>query len=46
MLGVLAVQRGRLDAAMELIRRAIRFKPDFADAHFYTGHRLTKQGTT
>ena len=46
LLGVLAVQAGRLDAAVELIRRAIRLKPDLAGAHVNLGNVLKEHGET
>ena len=43
LLGMLAAQAGRLDAAVELIRRAVRSKPDYAEAHSNLGNVL-RQG--
>ena len=44
MLGVLSGQAGQLDAAVELIRRAIRIKPDSAIAQNNLGTALAKCG--
>jgi protein O-GlcNAc transferase len=44
MLGVLSGQMGQLDTAVELIRRAIRIKPESALAQNNLGTTLAKQG--
>jgi protein O-GlcNAc transferase len=44
LLGVLSAQLGRLDAALEFIRRAILIKPNCADAHYNLAEVLTLNG--
>jgi protein O-GlcNAc transferase len=44
LLGVVAGQTRRLDLSVELIRRAIAVRPDFADAHHNLGNALRHQG--
>jgi protein O-GlcNAc transferase len=44
LLGALASQVGKSDAALELIRRAIAVQPDFALAHFNLGVALCARG--
>ncbi len=46
LLGALAVQAGRVEAGMELMRRAIRLKPDYAEAHNNLGIVLQNAGQT
>jgi Flp pilus assembly protein TadD len=43
-LGVAALQQGRLDAAVDLIQRAIAMSPDYAEAYGNLGNILTAQG--
>jgi protein O-GlcNAc transferase len=44
LLGVLAVQMGEFDGAVELIRRAIRLVPDSAEMHFNLGNAFQNMG--
>jgi len=44
MLGSLLAQEGKLDEAMEHYRTALRYKPNFPEAHFYIGNALDEQG--
>jgi predicted O-linked N-acetylglucosamine transferase (SPINDLY family) len=46
LLGVLALNAGKWDAAVELIQQAIRIKPDFAEAHYNLGIALKGKGRT
>ncbi len=45
MLATLALQRGDIDGAIDLLRRATISRPDFADAHKNLGALLAKKGT-
>lgn len=40
LLGVIARQAGRLDAAIDLLRRATQVAPDYADAYYNLGNAL------
>jgi tetratricopeptide (TPR) repeat protein len=42
--GVVFLQMGKIDLAVELISKAIASKPDYADAHANLGNALRKQG--
>jgi protein O-GlcNAc transferase len=44
LLGVVAGQIGRTDAALALLRRAIQVKPDFAEAHSDLGNVFREMG--
>lgn len=44
LLGTLARQAGRRDAAIELFRRAIAVVPDYADAHYNLANALREKG--
>jgi len=44
LLGVIALQRGRLQEAVTLISRAVKAKPRFADAHSNLGNALRELG--
>src|ERR1700689_386813 len=44
LLGIIAVQSGHVDAALDLIGRAIQLKPDYADAHNNLGNILKAKG--
>ncbi len=44
LLGLIAIERGDYDEAIELIGQAIRIKPDYADAHSNLGNSLYRKG--
>jgi len=44
LLGVIALQQQRYDAAIDLIRKVISLRPDFPDAHFNLGNALKANG--
>jgi tetratricopeptide (TPR) repeat protein len=44
LLGLIALQVGRIDAAVDCISQALRLMPDFAEAHFNLGLALRRQG--
>ena len=45
-LGVALMKRGRTDEAIEQYRQALKYKPDFATAHYNLGIALAKGGRT
>ncbi len=44
LLATIALRRGDIDAAIDLLRRAITSRPDFSDAHKSLGALLAKKG--
>lgn len=44
LLGSLRDKEGKLDEAMAFYALALRYKPDYSEAHFFLGHALEQQG--
>lgn len=44
LLGVIALEMGKLDVAIELIGRAVAVKPEFAQGHYNLGNAFLKSG--